>query len=146
MEILVEILGKVFDSPCRETPKKNQGKKSRMVGGWFWDSANARGGARRFCFWRPLVGLQAAGRKTSALQTWLPRYFQRKQGRSNTMGCDRLLYIWQMTFIGPSIVRSKLDRLMRTTSDLHSERAPRFASSAASASASGPASSASTAR
>jgi hypothetical protein len=52
------VLGKVFDMSdmdcakifvwcfellCQETPRKTQEKASRMVGGWVWDLANARG-------------------------------------------------------------------------------------------------------
>jgi hypothetical protein len=46
-----------LNSPCRETPKnapkKKSRKKSRMVGGWVWDSADVRGGPSIF-FCRPL--------------------------------------------------------------------------------------------
>jgi hypothetical protein len=53
-----------LSSSYRETPKnllsKIKGGKSRLVGGWVWDSAKHGGRARRFCFcfWRPLVPRQ----------------------------------------------------------------------------------------
>jgi hypothetical protein len=36
-----------LNSPCRETPSLSR-KKMRMVGGWVWDLANARGGLSFF--------------------------------------------------------------------------------------------------
>jgi hypothetical protein len=53
MDFLQKCFNGVFELPLptnaqKLTEKKNQGKKSRIVVGWVWDLANARGGVRRF--------------------------------------------------------------------------------------------------
>ena len=61
MDFLQKYFYGVFELPLsrnaqKRTKKKSQEKKSRMVGGWVWDLANARGGVRRFFLAAPRGG------------------------------------------------------------------------------------------
>jgi hypothetical protein len=51
---LQNVFCSVFELPSLRNAQKRTRKKSRMVGGWVWDLANARGGPSTF-FWRSLV-------------------------------------------------------------------------------------------
>jgi hypothetical protein len=62
-----------LNSPYRKTLKnvltKKQGEKNRLVGGWVWDLANARGGPS-IIFWRPLDEQRTRGRQKKTVTPW----------------------------------------------------------------------------
>jgi hypothetical protein len=95
-------------SPCRETPKnvlkkKAKEKKSRMVGGWVWDLAKARGGPSIFVY-RPRSQLA-----TRNANFQLRRQRQRQRKRQETKTQD-----WQDQAIKSGRVEGQ--------SDLHDQR------------------------
>jgi hypothetical protein len=107
-----------MSSPCRETPKnvlkKKSRKKSRMLGGWVWDSANVRGG--------PSICFRAAPRPSPSVLFLFSLFFGRRplghgarlRRRLHHVLCETqdliMCYVWYYNSINPTACRRSIPR------------------------------------
>jgi hypothetical protein len=89
MDFLQKYVHGVFELPLprnaqKRTKKKKSRNKSRMVGGWVWDLANARGGPS-ILFWRPLVLVRPRP---------CPRGGRKINVKKRTYVCSPTYFIW----------------------------------------------------